>query len=212
MRKFIWKVLRFFKVASFIQISYKGILDEYGWLKSFNQMQSIDKEGNPIPWFSYSAISFINDRLTNEMTVFEFGSGNSTLWFSKRVKNVVSIEHDVNWYNKIKKIMPENVNLSHCNLKYNDEYCRAAANQHSKFDIIIIDGRDRNNCVLNSIDSLADDGIIIFDNMQRKSYQPSIKYLDEKGFSKIDFIGLCPCVPFSNTTTIFYKSSNCFKI
>jgi hypothetical protein len=35
------------------------------------------------------------------MTVYEYGSGGSTLWFSARVARVVSIENDPAWYDRV---------------------------------------------------------------------------------------------------------------
>lgn len=212
MRKYIWKLFRFLNIAPFIMIFYKGILDEYGWLKSFNKMQSIDRKGKPIPWFTYSATSFLKDRLTKNMNVFEFGSGNSTLWFSERVKNIISVEYDVKWYNKVKNEIPDNVELIYCNFEYDGEYCRTVVKSDLKFNIIIVDGRDRNNCIYNSINSLTEDGVIIFDNTQRESYQDSIKFLKENGFKRIDFCGLTPAVAHANATTVFYKTKNCLGI
>lgn len=212
MRKIAWKLLRFLKIASFIQISYKGILDEYGWFKSFNKKQSIDKDGNPIPWFTYSLISFISDRLTNELNVFEFGSGNSTLWFSHKVEKVISVEHNKEWYNIVKDKMPSNVKLIYQELEYDNEYCRTAKKFEEFFDIVIIDGRDRNNCVYNSVDKLTDKGIIIFDNTQLDIYSDSQNFLKSKGFKRLDFKGLCPAVAHTNTTTVFYKANNCLNI
>ncbi len=212
MKKYIWKLLRFLNIAPFIMIFYKGILDEYGWLKSFNKMQAINREGKPIPWFTYSAIDFLKDRLTEKMIVFEFGSGNSTLWFSQRVKNIVSVEHDIGWYDKVKKEMPDNAKLIHCNLDYDGEYCRTVFKQGIKFNIIIIDGRDRNNCVNNSIDNLTEDGVIIFDNTDRTSYSEGIQFLLNNGFKKIAFKGLIPANAHSGETTIFYRKNNCLEI
>jgi hypothetical protein len=37
------------------------------------------------------------------MTVFEYGSGGSTLFWASRVKKVVSIEHETEWYERILK-------------------------------------------------------------------------------------------------------------
>ena len=34
-----------------------------------------------IPWFSYAAIDFLEDYLQPEMSVFEYGTGGSTLFF-----------------------------------------------------------------------------------------------------------------------------------
>jgi hypothetical protein len=212
LRKFIWKILRKLRLAGPIQLIYKGILDETGWLKAFNSMQSIDKSGNPIPWCSYSFIYFIEKRLTNDLSVFEFGAGNSTLWYAKRVKEVFSVEHNVNWKTMLEQRIPSNSKIIFKELSYNGEYARTANSLGRKFDIIVVDGRDRNNCIYNSLDSLSEKGVIILDNSQRPNYNESQEYLLTKGFKRIDFTGLCPAVAHINTTTIFYRTTNCLGI
>lgn len=58
-----------------------------------------------IPWISYSAIDLLEDYLTPGMTVYEFGSGGSTLWLAERVKRVVSIEERDNWATVVSDIL-----------------------------------------------------------------------------------------------------------
>ncbi|MBN1115585.1 MAG: hypothetical protein JXA77_00145 [Bacteroidales bacterium] len=212
MRKFVWYILHFFGIDGFIQLSYKGILDEYGWMKSFHARQSINKNGEPIPWMTYSLINFLEPRLTKEMLVFEFGAGNSTLWFSSRVGKVKSVENNLEWYTMLKRMHKNNVELVYKELEPNGEYSHILQSTAEKFDIIVIDGRDRNNCVYNSVEHLKIDGIILFDNSQLKEYVPSQNYLRDRGFKRIDFEGLCPGVAHSNTTTIFYRSDNVLGI
>jgi hypothetical protein len=200
------------RIAAYIQLSYKGILDELGWFKSFYSMQSIDKNGNPIPWCTYSFINFISERLNSEQSVFEFGSGNSTIWYSQRVKSIVAVEHDLNWFEQIKLKLAKNAEIIFKQLDSNGEYAKTALNRGTKFQIIIIDGRDRNNCVYQSVDALTEDGVFVFDNSQVPSYAESQQFLKQKGFRRIDFKGLCPSVAHSNTTSIFYKPNNCLNI
>lgn len=50
------------------------------------------------PWISYFAINYIERYLSSEMKVFEFGGGGSTLFFAKRVKKLVTVEHDSTWF------------------------------------------------------------------------------------------------------------------
>jgi len=45
--------------------------------------------------------------LVPRKTVWEFGSGGSTLWFAKRAKSVVSIEDDPDWYAAVKDALNE---------------------------------------------------------------------------------------------------------
>src|SRR5690349_10957027 len=45
------------------------------------------------PWLSYAAINEIDQFLTPEKTVLEFGSGMSTIWFAKKSNQVYSVEN-----------------------------------------------------------------------------------------------------------------------
>jgi hypothetical protein len=56
-----------------------------------------------IPWLTFPSIHFLNKNINNQMIVFEYGSGGSTLFWSGKTKEVVSVEHDGAWYTKIKK-------------------------------------------------------------------------------------------------------------
>ena len=62
-----------------------GFLREAGWLKSVEKRMPVNRNGEPIPWFTISFNYYLDGRLKKEMSVFEYGSGNSTLYFSSRV-------------------------------------------------------------------------------------------------------------------------------
>jgi len=68
-----------------------------GWGRSIIERASVDLEG-PVPWYTYPAISELNRITPENATVFEFGSGNSTLWWRAHAKHVVSVEHDPLWF------------------------------------------------------------------------------------------------------------------
>ncbi len=55
-----------------------------------------------LPWLCFSAIEFLDRYLKSEMRVFEYGSGGSTLFFSRRVSQVWSVEHDSGWYEEVR--------------------------------------------------------------------------------------------------------------
>ena len=195
-----------------MSMNTKGYLNDIGWIKSFNQKLPVDKNNNPLPWVTYSFIDFISGRLTNSMDIFEYGSGNSTLWYSKKVKSVTSVEHDSEWYEKIKNSMPDNVTIYHENLVYNEAYCHFSSTLNKHFDVIIIDGRDRVNCIKNVLNSLKENGIIVLDDSEREQYNEGIEYLLDKNFKKIDFWGISPGAFFNKCTTIFYKNENCIGL
>lgn len=211
-KNIVWKFLNTIGIGGPIQLMLNGALKEDGWFKSFNTKQSIDKDGNPIPWCTYPFIKFIEPRLNNRFNVFEFGGGNSTIWYANRVNTIRAVEHDKKWAEYISKKMPKNAEIIYRELSLNGDYSKEILKNGSKYHIIIIDGRDRNNCAIKGINCLTDDGVIIFDNSNLPDYKDSMELFKNKGFKRIDFIGLSPVTNHNNYTSIFYKEDNCLGI
>lgn len=187
-----------------------GFLAEAGWFGSWRVKQSIDAAGRPIPWITYPCLSFLGPRLHPRMEVFEFGCGHSTLWWADRVSKVVCCEHDSEWYAAMKLQVGPNVQLE---LKHLDDgYSSFIERFPRQFHIIVVDGRDRVNCIKHSLGSLASDGILLLDNSERSQYLPGIEFLIHNGFRRLDFEGPIPIVTERSTTTIFYKRENCLDI
>jgi hypothetical protein len=69
------------------------------WEKSLNSKSSplLDR----LPWLTFLAIQMLDDVLDENMRVYEYGSGGSTLYFAQRVKEVISVEHDRPWFEKV---------------------------------------------------------------------------------------------------------------
>jgi hypothetical protein len=59
------------------------------------------KDGKP--WINFEAREFLNKIIDSEMKVFEYGSGGSTLYFLDYVKELVTIEHDKDWFDLVIK-------------------------------------------------------------------------------------------------------------
>ena len=55
-----------------------------------------------MPWIAFPAIDQLKKIVRPDMEVFEYGSGGSTLFWASRVKKVVSVEHDKEWYEILK--------------------------------------------------------------------------------------------------------------
>jgi hypothetical protein len=54
-----------------------------------------------IPWVVHEAKDWLDAYLDADMTVLEWGSGGSTIYFCKRVREIVSIEHDPDWHAEV---------------------------------------------------------------------------------------------------------------
>jgi len=208
----VWNILNKIKFGGIIEISKTGYLKQNGWYDSFHTKRSVNAEGKPIPWCTYPFIAFIETRLNKNMNVFEYGCGNSTIWYSQRVGTIRSVEHDKEWYNIISKKLPENASVVYRELYYEGDYSKESKVNNIKYDIIIIDGRDRVNSVKNSIDCLKEDGIIVFDNSNLEQYRESIDLFKQKGFKGIDFWGMSPVTSSLNCTSIYYRENNILGI
>lgn len=189
-----------------------GALKEDGWFRSFREQASIDAAGNPLPWITYPAIDFLARRIRPEMTVFEYGSGGSTLWWASKVRKVVSCEHDARWHQKIRMTCPDNVELHHIPLEYGGDYSKKILQFENAFDLVIVDGRDRVNCAINAMKALKPDGVIVWDNSERTAYEVGFQALREHGFKQLEFVGLCPMSTLKGETSIFYRPDNCLGI
>jgi GT2 family glycosyltransferase len=150
------------------------------------------------PWMSNEEISLIEKYLKKNHIALEWGSGGSTVHFSKLVKEWNSIEHNKEWYLKVSKNKPKNVNLHYVGSDYKmnkrhgvsskwpmNENFRVYANYPSKlnkkFDIVLVDGRARKWCALQIIPYLKKDSVVfIHDFWMRadRNYHDVFEYFD----------------------------------
>jgi len=83
----------------------RAFLEQYlgarGWAQSLVQDAAVDLDG-PIPWYTYPSIRDLKRVIPTDASVFEYGSGNSTLWWQTHAKEVVSVEHDRPWFEHAK--------------------------------------------------------------------------------------------------------------
>lgn len=205
MKKIIKKLLSLFGIGlhsirhynyqqNFIKILNEG----FGNKKSFLAKKSINASGEPIPWFTYPSIEYLSQLDLREKSILEWGVGNSTIFFSKRSKEIISIEHNKDWFDLITPQLPIN---SKGYLVSETEYAKYPLLLKEEFDIIIVDGIDRFECLQTSIKVLKSDGFIIFDNSDRNPEY--CEFLRKQNLIQIDFHGFGPIVNFTTTTSIF---------
>lgn len=131
-------------------------------------------------------INLIKSYLTPKDIMLEYGAGGSTLYFSKYVKQYISIEHDINWINQLKTHnLNNNIQLHYCapnnriklpiwqgnrdDFKDYINYVDALSYKH--YDKVLIDGRARQYCaksILNYIDNKSI--VFIHDFFERERY------------------------------------------
>ena len=192
------------------------------WLRSLAAIHDIDDMISlDVPWWTYDAINEIEAFLTTHPNarVLEFGSGASTVWLGHRAGSVKSIEHDSDWYNLVKQrvrlfsnveivlrkpevAMPDGKYTSakggFKGLSFRNYVCEAK-NGSNPYDLIIIDGRARNDCFEIAKLHLVDGGLILFDNTLRKRYRDAILASDGNA---CHFPGRVPSLPYRDETSL----------
>jgi hypothetical protein len=210
---------RLFPVAALRYRAYRSLIGDQGsylyssgWMQSLRERRPIDNNENLIPWMNFPVVKLLEERLTRELDLFEFGSGYSTLFYASRVKTVTSLEYDEVWFADIKARAPANVRLI---LQRNDvdgDYCRVIASTGDRYDVVVVDGRDRVNCVKHSVSALSPRGVIVLDDSNRESYGEGIEFARKSGFKALSLEGLKAKGGGSYRTTILYRQENCLDI
>ena len=166
-----------------------------------------EMENYPEMWMS--EIKFIEKTLietakNNEiLNVLEWGSGFSTIYFSKFLKQNgipfkwIAIEHFLPWHTKVISMISKNdlSNEVECILinptsepdkniqeSFNmDEYINFPSTLDTKFNIIIVDGRKRSECLKTASNVLAADGVAILHDAEREWFHDGFKYFMNGG-------------------------------
>ena len=187
----------------------------YGHARTLREGSSRDAQGQPCPWYTYPAIEYLSHLDFSGMSVFEFGSGNSTHWWLGRGCRVVSVENDDGWYRLVSTDPLTRAAMESGMLTYHHEPESAgyAGRLDSvAHDIVIIDGAYRKNCIDHYLAVQAAQGpsasglMLILDNSDR--YPITMNRIREQlGWFEADFHGFTPIVDFTSTTSIFVNPS-----
>jgi hypothetical protein len=202
------KIIKFLDAIYCTLYSAYILCHKYGYSKSIYKMRSIDNDENPIPWFNYPTIDYLNKLDFHNKVIFEYGSGEGTLWWTQQAKLVISMEENFEWYIKL---LPQ-IDSKKCHLllwdKNSYEFGYANAIEKVDPDVIIIDGKFRNSCSIEILKKNLDNKMIILDNSNET---PEIsKSFRERDLRQIDFLGFAPMAKGIFETSIFIGKN--FKI
>jgi len=195
----------------------------YHWLRSLFAIYDVDQMiALDVPWWTYRAIDRVDDflRARPDASVFEYGSGASTIWLARRARAVHSVEHDQSWFDLMQsRIAPyPHIRLSlapadsepstdpmfHSQKEGHEgesfeNYVTTITRTGQTYDLIVIDGRARAACLQVAQHCLSRGGMIVFDNTKRKRYAAAIA---GSGFAAVDLPGLTPSLPYPDKTTL----------
>lgn len=192
--------------ANILQIFIEG----YGFKNSVEKGKPVDKNDNPLPLYTYPAIEYLQTLDFSGKRIFEFGSGNSTLFWLKKNAIVTSVENSINWFEDLSQEIGENPKHKFI-FASGEEYYDAVLKDEEKYDLIIIDGaQNRLESTKKAAKKIKEDGMLIVDNSDW--FPNSTKFIrDELNFIQIDFYGFRPSKYNTSVTSIFFSRNSNFK-
>ena len=180
---------------------------------------------------------FFDKLKTKDSRVFEYGTGGSSLYFSNKVSKVVGVEHDKEWFEKVVSTFKSKKQCNwegHLCLPVKTEmeldfenpidygssaqefigfdfsnYCKKIREFDDEyFDAVLVDGRARPSCIVESVNKIKKGGILIIDNSERDYY-----YTNTGPFLKdfklvVDSYSALICYPLLTKTNIFIKNAS----
>ena len=177
-----------------------------------------------VPAMSNPGVHFLSTHIQPNHVVFEWGSGASTFWLAQRCNTIWSAEYFEDFYDVLKE-RSENISNIHLIFQPPDKIARdgyIATHSSAKgysfynfahtvdkfrdnyFDIIIIDGRVRNRCLDLAMPKLRQNGIIVFDDTNRKPYMDYLMGYADK-FKKVMHFEGQTIDKKQTTTSVLYK-------
>jgi hypothetical protein len=177
------------------------IINHQGWLRSRLASECLDAQAKPIPWYTYPAIEYLSKIDWTGLSIFEFGSGNSSLWWAERAKTVTSVEFNLQWFERVRARLPQNAKVL-----YKPDPQDYIHSLQAGYDVIVIDGLTHNygrlRCAEQAIAAVPPHGLIILDNAD--CLPRSTNLLRSQGLLEIDFAGIYPLNTEAGVTSLFF--------
>lgn len=170
-----------------------------------------------LPWLPFKARRWLCEHVDRGTSVFEYGSGGSTLFFAKTAGRIVSVEHDPAWFARVSDALAATSLHNYEHLLREPEpleagdaragswrssrvefaghsferYVKSIDDQPDRsLDLAVVDGRARLACLERAVPKLRRGGHLMLDNSERPEYASAFSALAR--FPRLDLYGLAP--------------------
>lgn len=123
----------------------------------------VDDDGTFLPWYTGPCLDWLKTLDLKGKWVFEYGVGDSTLWFKNQGAKVWGVDSNMDWA------------ITH-GVRYatEKEHYTKCAHENKYFEmynIIVIDGDFMDDCTWHALKSLKPGGFLIIDNFEQPSFE-----------------------------------------
>lgn len=198
------------KLYRYIRKSYETwsiFSNQMGWKRSFMEGRPLDGNEHPIPWYTYPAIEFLRSLNLRESRIFEYGCGNSSMFWAALSREVIAVENNTEWARVINALHVPRLTIFEATDRHT--YVNSAEVAGGIFDVVVVDGRFRRDCAKVACKVVKEDGMIIFDNADW--YPEACEDIRKLGWFQIDFSGIGPINSYAWTTSVFLRTSTAFQ-
>jgi predicted O-methyltransferase YrrM len=198
------------------------------WARSLLSIYDIAELAHlDVPWWTFDSAAIVDAFLAGRRgaRAFEWGSGASTLWLARRSAGVVAVEHDEAWARVVRELLPADAAVDlravvpapatgvpgearsakpgWTGLDFR-AYVDVIDEVAGPFDVVVVDGRAREACLPRALANVADDGIVVVDNVERSRYRRAIAE-HGAGMAVTWTRGLTPGLPYPTRTAILRR-------
>lgn len=138
------------------------------------------------PWLTPQAIHYLENILKPDFSGLEYGSGRSTTWFAGLVNHLVSVEHNPDWFARVKTginkagiqnvdyhLFPKPDNQAPLDAVMRSDYVQAGGKiGENSLDFVLVDGVSRPACLIHSLPLMKSGAFLILDDANH--YLPSL--------------------------------------
>ena len=183
------------------------VLDQTGWNKT-RQTKRAMLHDEPIPWWTYASVQFIDQVISTSSQILEIGGGNSSLYWMARGNNLVTLETSPVWIKEL--TLDKRFNIKkHQIVHIPNEDLISISNvlENQLFDVVINDGSgDRAMIGEYLATKVRDNGIFVWDNSEREHDRKAIEHLKLNGWNALEFYGHGPINAYAWKTSILYRA------
>lgn len=201
----LWEAIRLVRMPHYELVKWSAAyLNSLGATRSFVERRPLTSDGEPLPWMTYPAIEYLSQLDLRDAFVFEYGSGNGSLFWASRARKVVSIEDNSEWIEELRPRCRANQTIRFAPER--SQYVCVIKELDETPDIVVIDGKYRRECAGFAAHAVSLSGMIILDN---SDWHPkTCEFLTGQGFTQLDFIGHGPINAYTWATSVFLRSSS----
>jgi len=120
------------------------------------------ESGLIMPWYTLPCLHWLKTMDISRWSIFEYGSGYSTIWFRLNCDKLISVDSDERWAKAMSSYyVPQTM-----------PYIESPLASKRIYDCLVIDGVHREACVQVSKETIKSNGYLIIDNWGQEDFPP----------------------------------------